>query len=125
MSAAEDIEGVNRKSVRVLRVVCEHDRQLVEVLRVNRRDIVVCRVVMVRERVRETWREGDPEPTVTTETEGLRRGTHEYVAYLDDIEPGAWINAGTTSCCARRIDFAWLNEQLRANVRRVMLTNLD
>lgn len=103
-------ERGGRSRLRVLQVVCQHQRELVEVIRVERTDYAIYRAVQVREQMgySDPPREDDGE----WRTVGLKHRVGLMDANLEESDPNGWLMATTNRCCAKRIDVSWLKAQL-------------
>ena len=132
------ISDVDREAIeggycrRVLEIVCEHDSNLADVLRVNRRSVVAARVVRVvpkplklspeteaaliidvADLAPKQWQWGPPAALT-----GLRSGSKSF-HYLDAAE--SVLAASSARCCARIIAPADVLAMLETGRKRVQL----
>lgn len=104
--------GVKVSRLRVLALVCPHDRTLAEILRVNGHHLVYARVT-------QSATIGNNQ-TADEELVMLKRGDGHTVRNLDEMDNDAVADV-STSCCQRQISVGWMRDQLTGVSRRVVV----
>lgn len=123
-------QGIDLTGLRILRVVCRHNRHLAEVLRYDRRLILRYGLVESHAIVPMTEQERIAAARllerygVTVRERTVRQsGNETHTAYLDAMG-GAGIKAAN-HCCIESIPFTWIHEALRDGRKRKMFASSE
>lgn len=116
-------QGIDLVGLRVLQVVCEHNKNIAEVLKCERRLILRYAFVESNHEVPMTDRDRES-ASVILERYGVRIrerlvkriGAEVHTAYLDELG-GTGIKAANR-CCIQRIPLAWLRSALKEGRKR-------